>query len=300
MVDIIQGLMTKNFLSLSIEGMSLKLLAGQGERVSAWAITPLNPRFLRGGFVANQQGLANVIKTALSKKEFSGRRRVLASLPAFHSVSRILEVPDLRQVRPEVVIPQQAKRDMGYSAENSLLFWQLLNRIGGRQRFFVASVSREPVITLIETLKLAGLQPDRIDTTTFALSRAVNERQAIIAALEANSLDSIILIDSIPVSTRSTFLGEGAPNIESLPTLVTDALENIITFHNESNPDNPLPPDIPIYLLGSGVLLNPNIVSAVESALGRPVAEFKPPILYPKDLPKAELAVNIGLVLKEL
>ncbi|MBI4180960.1 MAG: hypothetical protein HY528_03430 [Chloroflexi bacterium] len=300
MVDMFRGLMTKNFLSISIEGMSLKLLAGQRAKVSAWVIIPFNPRFLKGGFIANQQGLANVIKTALSKDEFNGRRRVFASLPAFHSTSRILEVPDLRQVRPEVVIPQQAKRDMGYSAENSLLFWEWLNRSGGRQRFFVASVPKEPVITLIETLKLAGLRPDRIDTTVFALSRAVNERQAIIVALEANSIDTIIIIDSIPVSTRSSFLGEGVQNIDSLPTLVTDALENIITFHNESNPANPLPPDIPIYLLGSGVLLNPNIVSAVENTLGRSVAEFKPPILYPEGLPKAELAVSIGLVLKEL
>lgn len=299
MVDIMQRLMPRKFLSISIEGMSLKLLAGQGDRVSAWAITPVNPGFLRGGFVANKQGLANVIKTAVSKREFGGRYRVFASLPAFHSVIRILDIPDLREVRPEIVLPQQAKKDMGYSTEHSLLFWQWLNRSGGRQRFLVTSVPRETVITLIETLKLAGLQPDKIDTTTFALSRAVNEPQAIIAALEANSLDSIIIRDGIPLSTRSTFLGEVPPATESLPTLMTDALDNIITFHNESHPDNPLPPDIPVYLLGTGILLNPNIVSAVGTTLGRPVAEFKPPLIYPPDCPKAELAVNIGLVLKE-
>lgn len=300
MVDIIQRLMPKNFLALSIEGMSLKLLAGQGDRVSAWSITPVNPIFLRGGFVANKQGLASVIKIAVSKKGFSGRRRVFASLPAFHSVNRILDIPDMREVRPEIVLPQQAKKDMGYSAENSLLFWQRLNRSGGRQRFLVTSVPRETVITLIETLKLAGLQPDKIDTTTFALSRAVNEPNAIIAALEANSLDSIILRDGIPLSSRSTFLGEVPQNPETLPTLITDALDSIITFHNESHPDNPLPPDIPVYLLGSGILRNPNIVSAVGTTLGRPAAEFKPPLIYPPDCPKAELAVNIGLVLKEL
>ncbi len=300
MVDIIQRLMPKNFLALSIEGMSLKLLAGQGDRVSAWAITPINPIFLRGGFVANKQGLASVMRIAVSKKEFSGRRRVFTSLPAFHSVNRILDIPDMKEVRPEIVLPQQAKKDMGYSVENSLLFWQRLNRSGGRQRFLVTSVPRETVITLIETLKLAGIQPDKIDTTTFALSRAVNESQAIIAALEATSLDSIILRDGIPLSSRSTFLGEVPQNPESLPALITDALDSIITFHNESHPDDPLPPDIPVYLLGSGILLNPNIVSAVKTTLGRPVGEFKPPLIFPRDCPKAELAVNIGLVLKEL
>ena len=104
--------------------------------------------------------------------------------------------------------------------------------------------------------------------------------------------------DTIPLTSQSTFWGEAPRDMESLPSLVTDALERITSFHNESNPDNPLPPDIPVYLLGSALPLNPDIVSAVESALGRSVSEFEPPILYPPDFPKAELAANIGLVLK--
>jgi hypothetical protein len=161
-------------------------------------------------------------------------------------------------------------------------------------------VPREPVIALIETLRLAGLQPDNIETTTFALSRAVNQSQAIIVAVEPNSLDSIILKDGIPLATRSTFLGERPQDPESLTTQATGALDNIVSFYNESYPDNPLPPDIPVYLFGSAVVADPNIVSAVETALGRPVSEFEPPVLYPQDLPKAEFAVNIGLMLKEL
>ncbi|MFH0768216.1 MAG: hypothetical protein V1932_01455 [Chloroflexota bacterium] len=290
----------KGLLSLCIEGMSLKLLACRGERVVAWAITPINPRFLRGGFAVNSQGLASVIRAAVSKEEFSGQHRVLASLPAFHSVFRTLEIPNLKEVRPEVVIPQQARRDMGYSAENTLLFWHPLESGVDRRRFFVVSVPREPVLTLVETLRLAGLRPDKIETTTFALSRAVNQSQAIIVAVEPNSLDSIIMRDNIPLATRSTFLGERPQEPEALPALVTDALERIIAFYDESNPDNPLPPDIPVCLFGSALSLNPDIVPAVESALGRPVAEFEPPILYPPDFPKAELAVNVGLVLKEL
>lgn len=305
MVDIVQIASElfsgrKNLLSLSIDIMSLKLLACQGERVSAWAIIPLNPGLLRQGFVADSQNLASVIKTAVSKREFSRHRRVLASLPAFHSVCRTLELPNLPGIRPEVVIPQQARRDMGYSAENTLLFWQPLENKGGRQLFFIATAPKEPVITLVETLKLARLHPDKIEITTLALSRAVNRPQAIILVVEPYSLDSIIMRDSIPLVAQSTFWGETPQDMESLPTLATDALERIITFHNDGNPDNPLPPDIPVYIFGSALSLKPDIVSAVETALGHPVAEFEPPILYSQDFPKAELAINIGLVLKEL
>ena len=293
-------MLTHSLLTLSIEGISLKLLASQGKRVSAWSITQINPRFLKGGFVADPQGLASVIRAAASKKEFSQRHRVLASIPAFHSVCRTLELPNLPEVRPDVAIPQQARRDFGYSAENSILRWKPLASVGGRPRFFIVSVPREPVITLIETLKLAGLHPDKIETTIFALSRAVNQSQAIIVAVEPNSLDSIILKDGMPLATRSTFLGERPQDSESLATLVTDALDSIISFYNERYPDNPVPPNIPVYLFGSSLSLNANIVSEVETALGYPVSEFKPPVLYPQNFLKADFVVNIGLMLKEL
>lgn len=305
MPDIIQRLNeflggAKSLLSISIEGTSLKLLASRGKRVLAWSTTQINPRFLRMGFVADPQGLASVIREAVSEKEFRGQHRVLASIPAFHSICRTLELPNLSEVRPEVAIPQQARRDFSYSAENSILRWQPLASVGGRLRFFIVSVPREPVITLVETLKLAGLHPDKIETTTFALSRAVNQSDAIILAVEPNSLDSIILRDGIPRATRSTFLGERPPDAESLLTLVTDALDNIVSFYNEGHPDYPLPPDIPVYLFGSSLSLNTNIVSEVETALGRSVSEFEPPIIYPQHFLKAEFAVNIGLTLKEV
>ncbi|MDO8567774.1 MAG: hypothetical protein Q7R57_03555, partial [Dehalococcoidales bacterium] len=123
---------------------------------------------------------------------------------------------------------------------------------------------------------------------------------AIILAVEPNSLDSIILRDGIPRATRSTFLGERPPDAESLPTLVTDALDNIVSFYNEGYPDNPLPPDVSVYLFGSPLSLNANITSAVETALGRRVSDFEPPILYREYFPAALLAVNVGIMLGEL
>ncbi|MBI2830427.1 MAG: hypothetical protein HYX81_04630 [Chloroflexi bacterium] len=288
----------KNLLSLSIEGMSLKILACRGERVSYWAVTPLNPQLLRRGFAADSKSLANVIKAAMNKSEFRGYRRVIASIPAFHSVCRIMELPNLPGMRPEAVIPQQARRDIGYSPENTVLFWRPLEKKGSR--FFIASAPKEPIITLVETLKLAGLRPDKIEITTFALSRAVNRTEALILDVEPNSLDSIIVRDNMPLVTQSTFWGETPQNPQSLPGLVSDALERIMTFYNDGNPNNPLPSDMPVFLLGSALHLNPDIVSSVESALGRSLAEFEPPLVYEKDFPKADLAVNIGLVLKEL
>lgn len=292
-------LRSKKLLSLSTDGANLKLLACRGGKVSAWSITPFNPRFLSGGFIANPEGLAEVIKAALRKEGLSGQRRVIASIPAFHSVSRFLEIPAAREILPEVAIPQQARREMGYSPEGSILCWHPVGTIAGKRRYLVLSAPKEPVITLIDTLKLARLRPQMIETSSFALVRAVNQTQSIIAAVEPNSLDIVITSESLPLVSQSTFFGEEPMSIDALPSLLTDALNRIIAFYNDTRPDKPLSADTPSYLFGSAVSLNPEIAAAFETALGHPVSEFHPPLLYPPDFPRAEMAINIGLVLKE-
>ncbi|MCL0076422.1 hypothetical protein M1O12_00055 [Dehalococcoidia bacterium] len=289
----------RKLLSLSTDGANLKLLACRGGKVSAWSITPFNPGFLSGGFIANPEGLAEVIKTALSKEGLDGRGQVIASIPAFHSVSRFLEIPGTKEIPPEVAIPQQARREMGYSPEGSLLCWHPLGTTAGKRRYLALSAPKEPVITLIDTLKLAGLRPHTIETSSFALVRAVNQTRSIIAAVEPNSLDIVITSESVPVVSQSTFFGEEPMSADALPSLLTDALDRIVTFYNDTRPDKPLSADTPSYLFGSALSLSSEIAAAFETALGHPVSEFQPPLLYPPDFPRAEMAINIGLVLKE-
>lgn len=293
-------LRSKALLSLSIEGASLRLLACRGHKVVAWSITPVNPRFLRGGFISNPEGLATVITNALKKARLGGKRRVIASLPGFHTMCRILSLPPSREIRPQNALPQLARREMAFSPERSSLFWQRLPNGGARRRFLALSVPTESITVLVNTLKLARLRPWRIETKPFALARVVNQPDAIIAALESNSLDIVITRGAIPIVTQSTLLGEEARDTEALPPLLSSALMRITTSYNDSNPDEPLPTDMPLYLFGSSLSLNPDIASAAESALGYSVSEFNPPLLYPPDFPKGELATNMGLVLREL
>ncbi|MBI2851827.1 MAG: hypothetical protein HYX84_01810 [Chloroflexi bacterium] len=287
-------------LAVSIAGMKLKLLACRGKEVTAWETVDLPAGLMSGGLPSNPPGLAGVIKTTLKRKEFSGRVRVLAALPSLYSVCRIMELPDLPRIKPETVLPQQARRDIGYSAENSLLFWQRLNNQSDGRQFMVVSVPKEPVVAIVQTFQTAEVPLSKLETATFSLCRAVNETDAVILEIDQYGFESTIMRDHIPVITRSQFSGQRPWDAESLPAHVTDALQRIISFHDENNPGSPLSASVPSYLLGSGVSGNPGVIEAANAVLGRPVADFDPPLTYPADFPKSEFAVNIGLVLKEL
>ena len=290
---------SREVLSLSLGGGSLKLLACRDHRVLGWGITPITRGLLREGFVSDSEGFAGVIREMLSEKGFSRRWRAIASLPAFHSVCSLMEVPNSRDVRSDIVIPQQAKRQMGYSAENSLLFWQRLKKTAARQQFLVLSVPREPVITLFDAIKLAGLHITDIEPCSFSLARAVNQPNAIIVSVEMSSLDIVVIVDAIPVATQSRFLVNEPLNDDMFRLNITDAIANTIVSYDDAHPGRPLPADIPLCLVGSALPLYPDIVSVVKANSRNPILEFSPPILHSEDFPVGEMAVNIGLALRE-
>lgn len=286
--------------TLSIGGMKLKLLACQGKDVLAWDTIALSPDLMNGGLPSDPLEFARVIRAAMNRTEFHGRRRVFAAIPSLYSVCRVMELPDLPGVKPVTAIPQQARRDIGYSAENSLLFWQRLGSEKNGRAFFVVSVPKEPVLSLVQAFQAAGVRLNNLETATLSLCRAVNETDAIILEIDDYGFESIILKQHIPVISRSQFAGPRPWAPESLPAHVTDALQPIIAFHDESNPNNPLSADVPFYLLGSGAAQHPDVTGATNAILGRPPADFNPPLTFPAGFPQSEFAVNIGLALKAL
>ncbi len=290
-----QGLFTHKTLTLSIEGTTLRVLACEGEKVSAWTSLPFNPALLRNGFVFNSKGMAQVIRNALDAKGLH-HKKVVAALPGFQSLSRIITLPKGKGVRPKVVLPGEAVRLMRISTDNSYLFWQAAGNTE-QQRFFVLAVPKEPLLSFVETLRLAGLRSAKIDLKPLALARAVNDSDAIIVNAENNSIDIVVVVDSIPVVTRSIFLGEESLSLESASSRVVEELGRTIAFYNDTNRDNPLAQQVPIYLCGA-FAADPELPSMVLSEIGHPMGQPKLVLDVPLDFPIGQMMVNLGLVLK--
>ncbi|MDP2952776.1 MAG: hypothetical protein Q8O76_05625, partial [Chloroflexota bacterium] len=235
--------------------------------------------------MVDPEGLAGVISNALKKEGLGRQKQVIASLPGLHSLTRIVELPLTRELRPELAIPQMARREMGFSPESNFIFWRPVGVSRLRRRFFVFTAPKEPAATLVETLKLAGLRPVQIETKPFALARAVNQPEAMVVDLESNGLDIVVVRAGLPVVTQSAFLGEEAQEGEALLAIVRDTLDRVVSSYNDGNPDNPLPPGLPYYLVGASFSLNPDLAEALAGVLGHPPSQFTPPLLHPADFP---------------
>lgn len=286
--------MRRPSLAIAIQGASLRVLLSDGKRVRQWAEVPFNPAFLRGGFVADGQGISQVIRNTMTAK---GMRRgpVVAAFPGFHSIVRVIRVPRSRDVRPRDVLPREARRLMAYSEQEQYLFWQQASVQGTAQSFVVVMVPKAPLQAFVETLKLAGLSPVRMELAPLCLAKMLPQGQAIIANVESDGIDIVIVVDSLPNVTRSIWLGDDPLTLDSAPSRLAEEMANTISFYNDANPERRLPPTLPVQLAGG--FLVADLAPMVARDTGHPVTPFVPPLEAPNDFPVSSMVVNAGLVM---
>lgn len=282
-------------LTLSIDGAVLKVLSYEGKQVLSWISLPFNPALLERGFIADEEAIAKVIKNALTSRGLKAEN-VIAALPGLGSLSRIITLPPGKDIDLKIVIPGEVRRLCSVSLDENYLFWQALPQL--KSSFFTLVVPKSPLDSLVRTLKLAGLRPISIDLASLALARAVNQSQAIIARVEANSFDFIIIVNDIPMVMRS-FLGEEEFESSAAVSLVAEEVERTVSFYNNSHLGPPLPSDVPVYPCGSFASAS-DFAPAVEKATGHPLGQPDPVLQFPEGFPVAQMMVNIGLALKVL
>lgn len=290
--------MAKRILSLSIEGTTLRLLSSNGDSVEAWDSVPFNPRFIRNGYVADPEGLGQVLKNALEERKLT-KGKVVCALSAVGTTSRILSLPKVDKGQLGSIVQREARRVVGGSLDDSYLHWRALPIKTTQQEVYLLTVPKEPLHALMKAMATAGIKPRLIDLKPLALMRAVNRRDAIIANGESNSVEVVIVIDDVPTLIRSAFLGEELLSSDYAVGRISDELVRTIAYYNDSHREEPLDPELPIYCTGAVAGSIPFAIN-VATLTGRPIQPLEPPLRYPAELPVAHYMVNMGLVLKAL
>ncbi len=288
----------KRIISLSLEGTDLRLVTFYRDSIESWERVPFKPQFLQMGQVADPEGLGGVIKNALEGKGVKNSH-VVCALPGMRAVSRIISVPNMSKKEMENAFPREVRRVMTVPEEDNYIHWQALPAGKEQTPVFVLVVPREGVLQFIEALRLGGVKPRALELKPLALVRAVSQKDAIIANGESNSVELVIVVDDVPVMIRSVFIGEGEIAEDYAVGRISDEIRRTIVTYDETNKENPLDPDIPIYLSGATASSVPFALN-VAAFTGRTVQPLEPPIHYPEDFPLSDFMVNVGLTLKIL
>lgn len=138
--------------------------------------------------------------------------------------------------------------------------------------------------------RFAGVQPKIL-----ALAAAVNSRAGVVLDVEANTLITAVVSNGLPEVIREVGLDQNM-SADQWENLVGTQISRAVAFYDSIFPEEPLGPDVDVFLTGE----TDDIVDAVDRALeSLPYSRSQMPqtLRAPEDFPFEKYAANVGLVI---
>jgi type IV pilus assembly protein PilM len=146
------------------------------ERVAARAMPP---GLMRYGMVIEPEQLAAELRGLFAEHRFSKRVRVGLATP--RTVLRVIDLPPLEERDIRAALMMQAQERIPMPLDRAVLDYQTVGLVetpeGKRLRVIVVATERDGVELLLDTLRRAGLKPEGIDLSIFAVIRALSGRE---------------------------------------------------------------------------------------------------------------------------
>jgi type IV pilus assembly protein PilM len=141
------------------------------------AVRPLPPGLMRDGLVVEPDRLAAELRELFSEHGFSKRVRV--GLATGRTVLRVIDLPPLEERDIRAALSAVAQERIPMPLDRAVMDYRTVGLVdtpeGRRLRVIVVVTEREGVERLVETLRQAGLKPEGIDLSIFAVIRALGD-----------------------------------------------------------------------------------------------------------------------------
>jgi type IV pilus assembly protein PilM len=148
---------------------------GTPELVRA-ATEPLGPGLFHEGEVVDVDGLADRVRAFFREHDLP--KRIRLGVASQKIALRVLELPVINNEQElEAAVRFQAQEELPMPLEQAVLDYRVLERIdngeGGKMRVVVVGARRDTVEHLLAVARKAGLQPEFVDLSAFAMIRAL-------------------------------------------------------------------------------------------------------------------------------
>jgi type IV pilus assembly protein PilM len=142
----------------------------------------LRPGLFHDGEVVDVDGLAEQLKLFFAQRKLS--KRVRLGLASQRIAVRVLELPAIEgEDELEAAVRFQAQEELPMPLDQAVIDHRVLERFSGgegaRTRVLVAAARRESVEHLLAAARKAGLTPELVDLSAFAIVRALHVPPAL-------------------------------------------------------------------------------------------------------------------------
>jgi type IV pilus assembly protein PilM len=183
------------------------------------ATGPLDPGVMRDGEVADVEGLGEALKAFFG--EHGLPRRVRLGVANQRIVVRHLELPNLANPKElDAAVRFQAQEHIPMQLDLAVLDYRSLGVVetegGERQRVILVAARRDMIDRLLEAARVAGLRPEGIDLSAFAMIRALgrprDEGQGALLYISVGGLTNLAIAEG----TQCHFTRVAAGGLESI------------------------------------------------------------------------------------
>jgi len=159
------------------------------------ATESLGPGLFHEGEVIDVDGLAERVKAFFREHDLP--KRIRLGVASQKIALRVLELPVINNEQElEAAVRFQAQEELPMPLEQAVLDYHVLDRVdngeGGRMRVVVVGARRDTVEHLLAVARKAGLQPELVDLSAFALVRALYVKPG-------PSLQDLVTADMVPL-----------------------------------------------------------------------------------------------------
>ena len=208
---------TRALVGLDIEPGSIAAaqVAADGElRVERGAVAPLEPHVVRDGEVLDADALSEALRE-LWRAHRGLDKRVRIGVANARIVVRPLDAPPLEEPKElAAAVRFQAQDELPMPLEAAVLDFQPLGLVetpnGPRRRVVLVAARRDMVERFLAAARAAGLRPQGIDLSAFALVRALHERgNGPALLLSVGGLTNLAIVDDAGACLFTRVAGGG-------------------------------------------------------------------------------------------
>lgn len=286
--------MTMTTLNLSSNFIRYVAIGGNGA-LKYGSVSPEG--LINNGLILQPDVIAAQLKSLFNTKSLP-RERVICSINGLPFSYRLITMPKMEPETFNEAVVRAIRKEIPISPEEMYLYWRAFPTDKSEWQVLVAGVTRQPVDSLIKTLREAGIPPYCLDLQPLALSRLTNEKDAIIVECEKDYSNVVMLVDGIPqVLNIIPSLGAQAAQPDEIRQ-VTGKLVKMVDFYNSNHPKQPVKDTVKVYLTGE-LSNDTKVVELVRQEVTNPVEFLKAEQKSIAKLPLHEYAVNAGSLFME-
>ena len=279
-------------LTVNIEDDSLKITSVRGKRVTFAVETPLQPGWVQNGVVIEKAQVGQVISTLLAENRIKDKE-CIACVSGIHSIYRVAYVPKLDPALLAEAAKKEMEKAIPVPLDSLYTSWTDIKMSDVETALCLVGLPFDNVNSIIETLKLGGLQPKYLELKPLAVARVIDEKTAIVLNVQPAGFDLTIINDGLPELIRSLPFPGSMMNEGDKAATAKEEVERTVNFYNSGHPNSPLNNQATCILSGY-------YREILSNMLGYAVKPAPVLLMYPGSQDESIFTANTGLALRTI